>query len=461
MLFHSTLVIGFFLAALLVRINRSLFYDLAQNCLGLVNVVLTDLEEDVKITQVEKSSNKLLVSFSKMFVLFLLALSVACFPLVIYCLSTETDYSSLSLSSFYSILSISIGATVPFLIPMGKKEPSNYSELSQLLHHLALDNYRISEKLFRYESKLIKRKNLKKRNDFVVISGLARAGTTSLMNDLAKISCFVSLNYANMPFILCPNLWAKFYNPKADQLEERSHKDGILIGHNSNEALEEYFFKVKMDDSFVKDTHLSEHKVPEEDYTDYIDYQTIIKLDDKKIYLSKNNNFCLRYNSIRDYNDDFVMVILYRDPLAHATSLLEKHRHYSKLQKEDPFVLDYMNWLGHHEFGLNQKPFVFNDATNILDEDKNSIDFWLKSWINYYNHVLTIQHPNTLLFNYDAYCNNPEEVINTIVKKLGIQTEVPAYQPFRNTRKNDAVVPDSLLEEAQGIYQKLVCATIS
>ncbi len=103
MLFHSALVIGFFLAALLVRINRSLFYDLAQNCLALVNVVLTDLEEDVKITQVEKSSNKLLVSFSKMFVLFLLALSVACFPLVIYCLSTETDYSSLSLSSFYSI----------------------------------------------------------------------------------------------------------------------------------------------------------------------------------------------------------------------------------------------------------------------------------------------------------------------------------------------------------------------
>ena len=73
----------------------------------------------------------------------------------------------------------------------------------------------------------------------------------------------------------------------------------------------------------------------QEDYNDYLDYQSIIKLDNRKIYLAKNNNFILRYKSVREFNDDFIMVILYRDPLTHAASLMEKHCDYKKLQKED------------------------------------------------------------------------------------------------------------------------------
>ena len=168
--------------------------------------------------------------------------------------------------------------------------------------------------------------NLIRSNDFVIVSGLARAGTTSLMNDLSKVNEFVSLSYANMPFLMCPNIWAKFYKPKNTQLKERSHKDGIMIGLNSNEALEEYFFKVKTNDSFIQENYLAEHEIPEEDYLDYLDYQSIIKLDNQKLYLAKNNNFMLRYKSVRNYNDDFVMVVLFRDPLTHAASLREKPR---------------------------------------------------------------------------------------------------------------------------------------
>ncbi|MBN1599861.1 MAG: sulfotransferase [Bacteroidales bacterium] len=455
MVYYSVLFISFFLIALIIRINRFVFHALAENSVSLVDKLISDLDEEVKIKLIQKSTNKLVISLMKMLFVVIFAFAFGSIPVIIYCLISRTDYNSLDFFSFYSILSISLGATVPFIIPSARKNNSGYSELSRLLHRMALNNYNIANKLFKKESKKIARKNLKKRHDFVIISGLARAGTTSLMTDLSKISDFVSLNYANMPFLMCPNLWAKFYKPKSKKLKERSHKDGIMIGLNSSEALEEYFFKVKAKDSYIKDSHLSAYSISQEDYIDYLDYQSIIKLDNSKIYLAKNNNFILRYKSVREVNDDFLMVILYRDPLTHAASLLEKHRDYKRLQEEDPFVLEYMNWLGHHEFGLNQKPFVFSNSEENIHDGKESMDYWLKIWINYYGYVLTISHPNTILINYDSYCNNPKETIETILKKAGITAELPDYKSFNNRRNAGDEFSDDVYEEARELYRQL------
>ena len=298
-LYYTVLSVSFFLIALIIRVKRSVFYVLAENSVALVNEILADSDEDVKIKQIQKNTNRLVFSLFKMLAVIIVAFALGSIPVVIYCILSRTDFNSLVFSSFYSILFISLGATIPFVMPFRKKNESDYSELSQLLHRMALNNYNISYKLFKRETKKIRRKNLERRQDFVIISGLARAGTTSLMNDLARIDDFVSLSYANMPFLLCPNIWAKFYKPKKKELKERSHKDGIMIGLNSNEALEEYFFKVKAKDSYIKDNYLSEYEISPEDYNDYLNYQSIIKLDNRKIYLAKNNNFLLRYRSMR------------------------------------------------------------------------------------------------------------------------------------------------------------------
>ena len=455
MIYYVVLLLSFFLIALIIRLNRSVFYTLAEYSVALVNELIADIDEELKMKQVQKRTNRLVISLIKMFLLIFLALSIGSIPVVIYCFATRTGYNNLIFSSFYSILSISLGATVPFIIPFGKKNESGYSELSQLLHRIALNNYYIALKLFKQETKKIKRKGLERRQDFVIISGLARAGTTSMMNDLAKIDAFVSLSYANMPFLLCPNLWAKFYKPKSNELKERSHKDGILIGLNSNEAFEEYFFKVKANDSYIKDSYLSEYEISREDYGDYLDYHCIIKHDNKKTYLAKNNNFLLRYKSVREFNDSFIMVILYRDPLTHAASLMEKHNDYKKMQKEDPFVLEYMNWLGHYEFGENQKTFIFNITEDSFQDDRASLDYWLKFWINYYSYVITIHHPNTILINYDAYCKNPKETIGTILQKTGINAELPDYKPFINRRKTDHKYSDDIYKSALEVYRQL------
>lgn len=456
MIYYTVLFIGFFIIGLFIRLNRSVFQKLAKSSVALVDGLIAETDDDQKIKEVQTKTNKLVLALFKMLGVLILAFALGGIPIAIYCIITKTNFNNLDFFSFYSILALSIGATIPFIIPLGKKNKSSYSELSQLLHRMALDNYHLAYRLFKRETKKIKKKGFKKRQNFIIVSGLARAGTTSLMNDLSRIEGFVSLHYGNMPFLMCPNTWKKYYKPNAGKLKERSHKDGIMIGYNSNEALEEYFFKVKANDSYVNENYLSEYEVTQQDYEDYIDYQTNIKLNDNKIYLAKNNNFILRYNSIRKYNNDFLMVIMYREPLTHAASLFEKHKEYKQLQEKDPFVLEYMNWLGHHEFGLNQKFFRFNNMQCDNQYDKSSLNYWLKNWIYFYSFVLGINHQNTLLVNYDWYCSQPKSVIDAILQKASITANIPDLPSFKNKRKTNFEYDEMLYKEARNVYQKLI-----
>ena len=76
-----------------------------------------------------------------------------------------------------------------------------------------------------------------------------------------------------------------------------------------------------------------------------------------QVYLAKNNNAVLRLKSMLPLNPDMTVFVLVRDPLQHAFSLMKQHQKFEKEQTEDPFILEYMNWLGHHEFGQGQLPF--------------------------------------------------------------------------------------------------------
>lgn len=453
--YYAALFVSFFLIFQILRLRSEVFFRLAQNSVALLDKLLAQTDEEAKIKLIEKSNKLLVRSIAEVSLLFIIALALGSTPIVVYILITNTAFQSLEFLSLFPVLSISAGSTLPFLIPSGKKDTSGYSDLSKLLHRMALNNYHLSEKLFRKEKKRLKKKKISTRDDFVIITGLARAGTTSLMNDLSDVDDFVSLSYANMPFLTAPNLWAKIYKPQKENLKERSHKDGIKIGYNSNEALEEYFFKVKANDAFIKAETLCEYELTKEDYNDYLDYQAVVKQDNKKIYLAKNNNFILRYKSVRTFNDDFLLVVLFRDPLRHAASLKEKHLDYKKLQTEDPFVLEYMNWLGHHEFGIDQKPFMFRSSSLITAKRKNELDYWLEIWISYYSYILELEHPNTLFVNYDDYCNYPNKIINRVLNETNISATLTKRKGFINNRKITTDYSVSIYNKALTIYNQL------
>jgi hypothetical protein len=456
-LFYTLLFIACFLAAWLLRRCRFVLYSLSENSIALLDAMIGRYDdEDQKIDLIQKKTNALSISLLKLIgVIFGVALT-ASMPILLYCQISSIHCTDLDWLALPPLLVISGASTLAFVIPLSRKDTLGYSELSRLLHRMALNHYNLSIKLLRLETKRIQKKNLTPKTRFLIISGLARSGTTSLMNCMAELPAFAALSYANMPFLMCPNLWKKVYRPASNEQKERSHKDGIQIGLTSHEALEEYFFKVSANDSYIHANHLSEYALSESAYRDYVNYQTIIKHDDESLYLAKNNNFILRYESVRSFNDDFVMAILFRDPLTHAASLLEKHRDYTKLQSDDPFVLEYMNWLGHHEFGQNHKPFLFAASSDIPTGDKNGMDYWLTCWIHYYNKALSMHHPNTLLIHYDDFCREPANVIHQLLHKLDEDTAVENPAAFHNARATTEPYSETLYQQAQQLYIQLL-----
>ena len=54
MVIYATLFVSFFVIAFLIRFKRDIFYTLAKNSLGLVNELMTDLDENERIDLIQK-----------------------------------------------------------------------------------------------------------------------------------------------------------------------------------------------------------------------------------------------------------------------------------------------------------------------------------------------------------------------------------------------------------------------
>ena len=294
---------------------------------------------------------------------------------------------------------------------------------------------------------------------FVWITGLARSGTTSMLERLAKSDQLHSLTYANMPMVLAPGLWKKFYNPKHGQTHERSHGDGIFIGSDSAEALEEVFFQATIGRDFIADDALESHEVSDEQHHAYLEYQGVVLAStglEGSMYIAKNNNALLRYRSMREKNRHFHVILMFREPLSHASSLLAMHKRYCDMQMHDPFGKEYMDWLAHHEFGLGQKPYRFPTTSNLPKGNPMELDYWIESWINHYQEALDIDDHNVHFISYEAYCERPDEVFNYLVEACGIHLPMASYSPFENARRAEGVANQERLGIANQLYHKLL-----
>lgn len=431
--------------------QSNVFFNIAKRSVHLLDAYLAKGEEDDKLPMIEKRTGALFKSLLSLLLVLIIAIAIA--GGLIWLADTYLELQSYNtLGSTWGIVALSVGATVPFFIP--RKRKSDYSPLAQLLHHLALDNHNLGYRLFRRE---VKKQAVDRKEEFIIITGLARAGTTSMLNTLIDLGPFASLNYGNMPFVMSPNTWAKIYKPKGDKKKERSHGDGISIGLNSHEALEEYFFKAITNDSYIDEHALKRHSITHDQYEDYLDYQAIIRRKEVQIYLAKNNNFLLRYPSVRKWNASFRTIILFRHPLYHAASLMEKHRQFTEQQQEDPFIQTYMEWLGHHEFGAGHKPFVFTDEDEkaLQGQSTVSLNYWLKVWIRVYQFAVTIRDEKTYFVSYDQFCSEPSRVLDRITKGLPGVNIPPDLTGHQNEREVTLDHDPDILNRALDVYEEL------
>ena len=118
-----------------------------------------------------------------------------------------------------------------------------------------------------------------------------------------------------------------------------------------------------------------------------------------------------------------ITIIPFREPYKQAQSLLNQHLLLSKLQSKDEFVLDYMDFLVHHEFGLHTKiPKLSIEEFNAISHSKQIIDYWLEIWYLYYSEVYKqfLNKENFYFFSYENFKNEPKSSLQSIISILDL-----------------------------------------
>lgn len=330
----------------------------------------------------------------------------------------------------------------------------NYSRIQKLLHHIALSSSAMKEFTFDLEHLLVK-KNIDVIGEHVFITGLARSGTTVLLNEIYKSNQFSCLTYADMPFVMAPNMWFKMYGKfirKSQFTKERAHGDGININLESPEAFEEIFWKTFEDEQHY---HLEGTNFDEDMEKKFIMFiQAVLMKNNKKRYLSKNNINFLRLNSIRAIFPNAFFIIPFRNPLQHAFSLFNQHKRFLDLQKKDGFITNYMDWLGHNEFGQGYHPFK---SKEYLFLNQSELNHWLEQWYSVYSFIYqNVQNDsqNILLINYETLCDPNENIWEGIINKINInKCDRPFFQ--LSEKEINETYDQLYLEKCMGLYSKL------
>jgi len=425
------------------------FFTLALHSVALLDVLISEQDDDEKFEAVNVQTSKTVKSL--LLNLTLLSALIALTFYTYYYLPGH--FWADVLPEQQKLFAFGVGTLLPFLYP--KKKQSAYSPMAQLFHRLILNHYHLGKALLKRQIKGIEHPVQADQTTAVLITGLARAGTTALTRALTDRGPFASLDYSNMPVLLAPRLWSKFYKPKKKEDKERAHGDGIKVGLASVEALEEYFFKVTTNDRFISDTGLHLHEISAEENDLYRRYTKSL-CNVGQVYLAKNNNAVLRLKSILPLNPDMTVFVLVRDPLQHAFSLMKQHQKFEKEQTGDPFILEYMNWLGHHEFGLGQLPFNLSGSAP-QKTDRGQLNYWLERWIDYYNYAKTLS--NIQFIAYEDFVARPKEVLERISTATGITLKTEGMELFEKTALNVPAHDAGLAARALEIYREVVPAS--
>ena len=342
---------------------------------------------------------------------------------------------------------------------------SEYSLIDKCLHKVALAPSIVRKASFDLEASLA-RTDLDAATDarHVFITGLARSGTTILLQRLHATNRFAAQTYRDMPFVMAPGLWSKVSGTGQRKIaaSERAHGDGILVDADSVEAFEEVFWLTFAGDRYVAKDRLCAHTIDEDVRDEFRQFvaNVIASRGGGLRYLSKNNNNILRMAALTQAFPNAHIVIPFRHPEQHARSLHNQHVRFCQSQADDAFERQYMNWLGHYEFGLDHRPFQFGEGNDRSHDDPANPAYWLEVWIHTYSAVLASAPQNAIFWDYDAFCTGPQATLQQLAGRLSLDLvlsndDLAAIRPPQ-PHNRDGNMPDDLTDQASKLHDELI-----
>jgi hypothetical protein len=305
----------------------------------------------------------------------------------------------------------------------------------------------------------------------IFITGLARAGSTILLEALSRFPTLASPTYRDMPLVLAPLLWSQISGlfRRGAERRERAQGDGVTVDYDSPEAFEEVFWKAFWKDKYAGDrvqlwTAVDLRADAVRFFAEYMKKVIALHRPDHAAdgrYLAKNNGNLARLDVLGQLAPGAGIVVPMRNPLEHAASLLRQHRNFLGIHRKDPFARRYMADLGHYEFGALHKPIAFPRLDELVaGRDVNRIDYWLGYWIAAYDHVR--RHCDSLVIVvHERQCADPRAGLERLCARLQIAGDATLDEAARLFRAAPALAakPDdanaSLVAEADALYADL------
>lgn len=271
----------------------------------------------------------------------------------------------------------------------------------------------------------------------IYVAGLARSGTTILLEKLAGLPGIASHQYRDFPFVLAPLAWNWFLDRASSAPAtpaERAHKDRILVTPKSPEAMEEVvwmaFFPAIHDPkvSNVLD-ETTANPAFERFYLDHI--RKILELRGGTRYVSKGNYNLSRLGYLRKILPDCRILVPIREPVGHVASLIKQHRLFCEVGREDSRTLASLQRSGHFEFGLDLRPINFGDRAAVERVEQlwakgEDVRGWAAYWALAYAHVADrldadadLQGP-TMIVRYQDLCARPAATLEAAYAHAGL-----------------------------------------
>jgi hypothetical protein len=271
----------------------------------------------------------------------------------------------------------------------------------------------------------------------IYVCGLARAGTTILLESLAEHPEIASHQYRDFPLVHTPVWWNWFLDRAGgapSDAVERAHKDGIFVTPRSPEAMEEViwmsFFPAIHDPSVCNVLGKGDAAPDfERFYRDHI--RKVISIRPGSRYLAKGNYNVARLGFLHRMFPEACFVVAVRDPAQHVASLLKQHRLFCEAETRNRKVLDYMRRSGHFEFGLDRRPINFGDSEIIRriqaawsagDDVKGYAMVWAATYAFVLNLIETDRElaRRVAVVHYAALCTDPEGTLRQLFGHCGL-----------------------------------------
>jgi hypothetical protein len=300
------------------------------------------------------------------------------------------------------------------------------------------------------------------------VAGLARSGTTIVLELLAAHGDAASHRYSDFPLIFTP-YWSQSLqrHAAAGAPVERAHGDGLLVTPASPEAMEEplwmAFFPRRHDPHVNQVLDASvEHPAFEQFYRDHL--RKVLRLRGGARYVSKGNYNLVRLAYLQRLFPDLRAVAPIRDPLTHIASLMKQHRLFTAGQLQHPRARAHLRRVGHFEFGCDRRP-IHVGRRDVVDE---VLALWergeeVRGWARWLHDRLQADpalRAATLVVRYEDLCRRGPETVDRLLQHMELPPDAgtaavaaglhePTYYRPEFTDEEQAIIHDETARVAR------------